>query len=94
MFKLLVRWLLRVALALVALFVMVYLGDLIVFKLHGSPQSTVTVTRYLTVPLKGNKTEFDYQGTFDVPCSISIFPQGGQTPCWQLRKPPIQNISM
>ena len=94
MFKLLLRWLLRVAAALVALFVVVYLCDLIVFKLRGSPQAKVTVSRYLTVPLKGNKKEFDYQGTLDVPCSVSIFPQVGQTPCWELRKNPIQSIPM
>lgn len=94
MLKLLGRWLLRAALALLALFVLVYLGDLAVFKLRGSPQSKVTVTRYLTVPLKGNKKEFDYQGTLDVPCSVSIFPQSGESPCWQLRRNPNQNVSM
>ena len=88
------RWLLRGALVLVALFVVVYIGDLVVFKLRGSPQSKVTVTRYLTVPLKGNKKEFDYQGTLDVPCSASIFPQSGESPCWQLRRNPIQNVPM
>jgi hypothetical protein len=79
---------------LVALFVLVYLADLIVFKLRGSPQSQVRVTRYLTVPLKGNKTEFDYQGTLDVPCSQSLFSQGGESPCWQLRKSPTQIVPM
>jgi hypothetical protein len=92
--KLLVRWLVRVATALVLLFVVVYVGDLLVFKMRGSPQAKVTVTRYLTIPLKGNKTEYDYQGTLDLPCAVAIFPQGGQSPCWQLRKKPIQNIAM
>jgi hypothetical protein len=48
----------------------------------------------LTVPLKGNKIEFDYQGSSDVPCSVSLFPQGGQSPCWQLRRNPNQATNL
>lgn len=84
----------RAAVALVLLFAAVYLGDMMIYKVRGSPQSKVSVNRYLTVPLKGNKTEFDYQGTLDVPCSLSIFPQGDETPCWKLRKNPNQNTAM
>ncbi|MGB6193348.1 MAG: hypothetical protein WBF42_12850 [Terracidiphilus sp.] len=94
MLRLIGRWLLRAAVALVLLFAAVYLGDMAIYKLRGSPQSKVSVNRYVTVPLKGNKTEFDYQGTLDVPCSLSIFPQGDETPCWKLRKNPNQNTAM
>ena len=80
------RWLLRAVVVLAAAFVVIYGGDFAVFKLRGSPQSTVTVNRYLSIPLKGNKTEFDYLGSMPVPCSISLFPQAGQAPCWQLRR--------
>jgi hypothetical protein len=85
---------LRIAMAFIALFVVTYVGDLLVFKMRGSPKGTVSVIRYLSVPLKGNKTEYDYEGTVDVPCAVSIFPQGGQSPCWLLRKNPSQNVSM
>jgi hypothetical protein len=80
------RWLLRITITLVAGFVAVYAGDWAIFKLRGSPTSTVTVDRYLTVPLKGNKLEYDYLGTSDVACSVSLFPQAGQSACWQLRR--------
>ena len=83
-----------VALILVVGFVAVYAGDWAVFRLRGSPLEKVTVNRYLTVPLKGNKTEFDYLGTMDVPCSVSLFPQGGQSPCWQVRRNASQNVKM
>jgi len=82
----LLRWLQRAVIVLAVVFVASYGGDFAVFKLRGSPQSTVTVNRYLTIPLKGNKQEFDFLGSVDVPCSISLFPQAGQTPCWQLRR--------
>ena len=80
------RWLFRIAVLFVAGFVAAYVGDWAIFKLRGSPTSTVTVNRYLTVPLKGNKLEYDYLGSSDVPCSVSLFSQAGKSPCWQLRR--------
>jgi len=84
-------WLLRVLLALLAVAALTYVVDWIAFRLEGSPQSTVTVNRTLVVPLKNNKQEYDYVGTFDEPCSVSLFPQGGMSPCWQLRRNPNQD---
>ena len=80
------RWLQRAIVTLVAVFVAIYIGDTVIFRLRGSPHSTVTVSRYLTIPLKGNKEEFDSLGSMDVPCSVSLFSQAGQSPCWQLRR--------
>jgi hypothetical protein len=80
------RWLLRVVVVLTAGFVAVYGGDWAVFRLRGSPHSRVTVNSYVTIPLKGNKKEFDYLGSLDVSCSISLFSQAGLSPCWQLRR--------
>jgi hypothetical protein len=79
-----------VAVALVA----TYAGDWALYKLRGSPQSKVTVNRFLTVPLKGNKQEFDYLGSSDVPCSVSLFEQAGQSPCWKLRRNPNQGTTL
>src|ERR1039457_6096211 len=75
------RWLFRVAVV-----VAVYGGDWAVYRLRGAPQSKVTVNRYVAIPEKGRKTEYDYLGTLDAPCSVSLFSQGGESPCWQLRK--------
>jgi hypothetical protein len=80
------RWLSRLAVVLMAGFVVVYAGDWAVFKLRGSPGGKVRVNRFLTIPLKGGKQEFDYLGSADVPCSASLFPQAGLSPCWQLRR--------
>ncbi|MDR3749975.1 MAG: hypothetical protein P4K94_00675 [Terracidiphilus sp.] len=94
MAKFLRRWILRVAVVLAAGFVAVYGGDFAIFKLRGSPMGKVTVNRYMTIPLKGRKSEFDYLGTLDVPCSVSLFAQSGQGPCWQLRRNPNQGMDM
>jgi hypothetical protein len=88
------KWVRLVVVALVAVFAALYFGDWAVYKMRGSPQGTVTVSRTLVVPLKGNKSEYDYLGTSDVPCSVSIFSQDGKSPCWQLRRNHNQNTNL
>jgi hypothetical protein len=81
-----IRWLRRIVVALVATFVLLYCGDWAVYKMRGSPQQSVTVRHYLTVPLKGGKSELDFQGSNAVPCSVSLFSQDGESACLQLRR--------
>jgi hypothetical protein len=88
------RWLIRIVVVLMVGFVVAWVGDWVIFKLRGSPMSKVTVNQFQTVPLKGTKIEYDYLGTSDVPCSQSLFPQGGQSACWQLRRNPNQNTNL
>lgn len=80
------RWVGRAVVGAAIVFVAVYVGDWAVFKLRGSPSSKVTVNSYQVVPLKGHKNEYDYLGSGDEPCSVSLFPQTGQAPCWWLRR--------
>jgi hypothetical protein len=80
------RWAERALIGVLGISAVVYLGDWAIFALRSNPQDQVVVTNYLTVPLKGNKTEFDYQGTQTVPCARAIFSQEGLTPCWYLRR--------
>jgi hypothetical protein len=88
------RWLQRIAMGLIAAFVAVYAGDLLIFKLRGSPTSMVTVSQFQTVPLKGNKIEYDYIGTSSVPCAVSLFPQAGLNSCWRMRRNPNQTTNL
>jgi hypothetical protein len=88
------RWLIRVTVALLVGFVVAWVGDSAIFKVRGSPTSKVTVNQFQTVPLKGTKVEYDYLGTSDVPCSQSLFPHGGMSACWQLRRNPNQNTNL
>jgi hypothetical protein len=94
MMRFLARWVWRAIVVLAAAFALLYGGDWAVFKLRGSPLSKVTVNRYVTIPLKGGKQEFDYLGSMDLPCSRSLFPQAGQSVCWQLRRNPNQGMTM
>jgi hypothetical protein len=84
------RWLMRVLLAVAIVSLAAYAIDFAVYKLRGSPQSSVSVSRFMSIPLKGQKTEDDYLGTADVACAVALFPHGGQDPCWHLRRNPNQ----
>jgi hypothetical protein len=87
------RWIFRITVVLGLVFMAVYVGDWAVFRLRGSPMDKVTVSRYVAIPLKAQKTEYDYLGTMDVPCSEALFMQAGQSPCWQLRRHPNQGAT-
>lgn len=78
-----------ILLSAAVLAIALYGGDWAVFLLRGQPRSAVTVERYLVVPLKGKKTEYDDEGQRSVPCARSLFPQGAWSPCWYLRQHPI-----
>jgi hypothetical protein len=80
-----------VFLALVAL----YLADWVVFEIRlsrGNGLSSVSVEQYLRTSLKGQKSEFYYQGIISENCSHSIFPQAAESqwnpPCWWLERHP------
>jgi hypothetical protein len=81
-------WMLRIIALLVILFAIVYMVDWTVYRLRGSPQSKVTVNKFVSIPQKARKTEIDYLGTFDAPCAQALFDQGGESACWQLRRNP------
>jgi hypothetical protein len=87
------KWLLRVLGVVIAVLALIYGGDIVVYHLRGAPQSTVTVNRYVSIPLKGQKMEYDYLGTLDEPCSVSLFAQSGESACWQLRRHPNEGIA-
>jgi hypothetical protein len=81
-------WLIKIVSALAVLFAVVYVGDWAVYRLRGSPQSKVAVNRFVSIPEKARKTEFDYLGTLDAPCAVAIFGQGDESACWRLRRNP------
>jgi len=94
MMRWLMRWAGRAIVAAAIVFVAAYAGDWAVFELRHSPSLKVTVNRIQAVPLKGQKIEYDYLGSGDEPCSVSLFPQGGMTPCWWLRRHPNQTTNL
>jgi hypothetical protein len=80
------RWLRWIVVGLMATTLAAFAGDWLTFNLRGAPTSKVTVSHFLSAPLKNNKQELDYLGSDDELCSRSLFPQAGHTPCWYLRR--------
>ena len=87
--QMILRWLAFGLLAILAAAALTFVGDYLVFQLRGQPRDQVTVTRYMAAPLKGNKTEFYYEGTEPVSCAKALFPQNGWNPCWYVRRHPL-----
>lgn len=80
------RWFRWIAIAFAAAAVVTYAADWLAFNVRKEPTSKVTVSHFLSAPLKNNKQELDYLGSDEQMCSESLFPQGGHTPCWYLRR--------
>ncbi len=79
----------RALLAVLVAAAVVYMGDFAVWRVRaarGGGMGTVTVTRIVVAPLKGNKEEYYPDGTADVACSRSLFQQAGSGACWWLAR--------
>lgn len=68
-----------------------YAIDWIIFEVRqarGTGMKSVLVEQYLATTLKGNKAEYDYEGTTPANCSRTLFPQHAAStwnlPCWWL----------
>ena len=85
----------RLLLATLGLLLAAYLVDLAWFecRVHlpklGSATSSVHRVRLLAIASKGNKVQYEVdsvQPEEDLPCARSLFPQGGNRPCWYVAK--------
>jgi hypothetical protein len=89
------RLLIRGLQGLLAVLLVLYLGDWALLRVSsgGQASSSVQVEQFLRTPLKGQKEEFDYMGTVAQPCVPSLFPHSSAAPCWWLRWHKIQWVS-
>jgi hypothetical protein len=86
-----IHWLTRTAVALFVIALLIYPADWLAWelqKLFGDGTGSVQVSHVTIAELKGNKEEYYPDGVEAVPCSRSIFPQGGNSACWWLRRHP------
>ena len=67
------RWARATALSLLGAVIALYAGDFLVFNLCGSRTDRITVSHFLSAPLKNNKEELDYLGSEEEVCSVSLF---------------------
>ncbi len=89
--KRIIRRLVRGAVVIFAIALLIYPADWLVWKvqtLFGGGMGSVQAGRFTVAELKGNKEEYYPEGTDTVACSLSLFPQGGYSACWWLRRHP------
>jgi hypothetical protein len=88
------NWIQRILILLVATPAAVYLGDLAVVKLRGTPTSKVTIKQYLAIPQKGNKLQYVPADPDVEECVEALFPHGGDRPCWYVNGHTHRQIDM
>jgi hypothetical protein len=83
----------RALISLVTIFVLFFVFDFVWYQMRvfmpklGASTGSVHRIRLLAISSKGNKIEYEIDAAHpeeDVPCSHSIFPQGGNRPCWYM----------
>lgn len=72
-----------------------YPVDFAIWKIrvaHGGGMGSVETFSVVAAEEKGNKEEYFPTGNDLTPCSRSLYPQGGNTPCWYLSRHPDQIV--
>jgi hypothetical protein len=91
-FRVLLR---RVLLSIVAILLLLYLADFAWYELRlqfpkfGPATGSVHRTRLFAIREKNNKVEYELDTVRpeeDLPCSHSLFPLGGNRPCWYVTR--------
>jgi hypothetical protein len=77
---------------LLAAALLIYPADWLTWKtqtIFGGGMGSVQVSHVTIAELKGNKEDYyPDEGTETIACSRSLFPQGGNSACWWLRRHP------
>ncbi len=81
----------RTAVAVLALVLAAYPLDWAVWRLRvaaGGGMGEATVSHFTVAELKGSKESYYFDGTTQVECSKSLFPEAGSGACWWLARHP------
>lgn len=77
----------RILLGLLFTAALLYVGDWGIWRARvaaGGGMGKAAVSLIEVAPLKGHKEEYYWDGTAEVDCSRSLFPQAGAGACWWL----------
>jgi hypothetical protein len=84
----------RILVLLVAIPAASYIADYAVVRLRGNPTSDVTVKQYYAIPQKGNRVQYAPADSATEECVQSLFPHGGDRPCWYVNRHTRRQIDM
>lgn len=88
------RWVIRGLLGLVSAGAVVYGLDDLVARLRHRPGADVQVTRFLAVPQKFNKIEYDQADPVTEHCIRALLPHFGYEPCWYLQRHTVRFVDI
>jgi hypothetical protein len=88
------RILIRAAGFLLGGSVLIYAADDLYVRAKRDSLGTVDVKRYLSVPQKGGKFQFIFDGIESRPCVKGMFPHKGNPPCWYLQQHRTERVEM
>jgi len=75
-----------------------FVVDFAVFRIRVAagwqPYGSVVVHHYYAVAQKANKVQFIFDPPQPWPCTRSVFPHGGNWPCWYLKGHPEQRTDL
>ena len=90
----LARLLKRIAIAVVALLIIWYVGDYISLKIRRAPLSRIQIGKVYLVPQKDGKTSVEPGEPKTQTCVNSMFPHMGYSPCWYVKRHRNQQINL
>jgi hypothetical protein len=88
------NWIQRILVLLVTIPAVFYVLDFAVVRVRGNPTANVTIKRYYAIPQKGNKVQYAPADPAVEECVQSLFPHGGDRPCWYVNKHTHRQIDM
>lgn len=83
------RWVERIVFVGLVAAILLVAADWLVWRVRvsrGDAFGTVTVSRMVVAPLKGNREEYYADGTTEERCSRSMLPWGGARACWWVER--------
>src|ERR1700691_4334196 len=88
----------RIAILVVAIVAIYYVGEFISIKYRipasREPLGTVQVTKLYAVLQKDGKTEYEAGEPETQTCVNSIFPHLGYSPCWYVERHKVQQVNL
>lgn len=96
----LLKFALRGLFGVVVLIALLWIADWISFQYRlsrhttGDPLQTMRIQSTYAIPHKDGRAEYVFGQPQNVMCARSIFPHGGDPPCWYLRKTTSKPIPM
>lgn len=91
---------LRGLFGVLVLIALIWIGDWISFRYRlskgtpGDPTETMQIRTSYAIPHKDGRAEYVFGEPQTVTCARSIFPHGGDPPCWYLQKSASKPVQM